>query len=119
MTDAEYAVLSEWFNFLITCPQLDFKIDQIVYLRTDPEVAYERIKKRKRPEEHLIPFEYLKLQDSIDNYEYDSAIIVLCGDDGWTLKEYYLSNEFRLKMQSIASNVTIVSEEQFRNQYGN
>jgi len=60
MTDAEYAVLSEWFNFLITCPQLDFKIDQIVYLRTDPEVAYERIKKRKRPEEHLIPFSYLK-----------------------------------------------------------
>ena len=60
MTDAEYAVLSEWFNFLITCPQLDFKIDQIVYLRTDPEVAYERIKKRKRPEEHLIPFGYLK-----------------------------------------------------------
>lgn len=60
MTDAEYAVLSEWFNFLITCPQLDLKIDQIVYLRTDPEVAYERIKKRSRPEEHLIPFTYLK-----------------------------------------------------------
>ena len=60
MTDAEYAVLSEWFNFLITCPQLDFKIDQIVYLRTDPEIAYERIKKRSRPEEHLIPFTYLK-----------------------------------------------------------
>ena len=60
MTDAEYAVLSEWFNFLITCPQLNIKIDQIVYLRTDPEVAYERIKKRSRPEEHLIPFSYLK-----------------------------------------------------------
>ena len=60
MTDPEYAVISEWFNFLITCPQLNFKIDQIVYLRTDPEVAYERIKKRKRPEEHLIPFSYLK-----------------------------------------------------------
>ena len=60
MTDPEYAVISEWFNFLITCPQLNFKIDQIVYLRTDPEIAYERIKKRKRPEEHLIPFSYLK-----------------------------------------------------------
>jgi len=60
MTDPEYAVISEWFNFLITCPQLNFKIDQIIYLRTDPEVAYERIKKRNRPEEHLIPFAYLK-----------------------------------------------------------
>ena len=33
MTDAEYAVLSEWFNFLVTCPQLDFGIDHIIYLR--------------------------------------------------------------------------------------
>ena len=60
MTDPEYAVISEWFNFLITCPQLNLKIDQIIYLRTDPEVAYERIKKRKRPEENLLPFSYLK-----------------------------------------------------------
>lgn len=69
--------------------------------------------------EEKIPFEVLKLQDAIDRYAYKCAIIVLCGNSGWTLKEYYLSNEFKLKMQSIASNVTIVSEEQFRNQYGN
>ena len=69
--------------------------------------------------EEKIPFEVLKLQDAIDRYAYECAIIVLCGNSGWTLKEYYLSDEFKLKMQSIASNVTIVSEEQFRNQYGN
>ena len=33
MTEAEYAVLSEWFNFLVTCPNLDFGIDHIIYLR--------------------------------------------------------------------------------------
>ena len=45
MTDAEYTVLSEWFNFLITLPQLNFKIDQIVYLRTDPEaVSYTHLR---------------------------------------------------------------------------
>ena len=60
MNDAEHAVLSEWFNFLVTCTRLDFKVDEIVYLRADPEVAYERIKKRSRPEEDLIPF-YLKI----------------------------------------------------------
>ena len=60
MTDAEHAVLSEWFNYLITCPKLDFKIDHIVYLRTDPNVAFERIKKRSRHEEHLIDFDYIK-----------------------------------------------------------
>lgn len=60
MTEAEYAVLSEWFNFLVTCPNLDFGIDHIIYLRTDPEVAYERVKKRRRHEEHLIPIEYIR-----------------------------------------------------------
>ncbi len=60
MEESEYLVLSEWFNFLVTCPQMDFKIDHIIYLRTDPEVAYERIKKRSRVEENLIPLQYLK-----------------------------------------------------------
>lgn len=60
MEECEYLVLSEWFNFLITCPQMDFHVDQIIYLRTDPEVAFERIQKRDRKEEHSIPLQYLK-----------------------------------------------------------
>ena len=56
----EYAALSEWFDFLTTSSNLNFHVDQIVYLRTDPEVAYERIKKRARPEEKLMQFSYLK-----------------------------------------------------------
>ena len=60
MADCEYSVLSEWFNFLTSCPQMDFKVDQIIYLRTDPEVVYESIKKRDRVEEHKIPLQYLK-----------------------------------------------------------
>ena len=60
MSPAEYAVISEWFNFLVTVPSLDFHIDLIVYLRTDPEVAYERIKARSRHEEVKIPFSYLE-----------------------------------------------------------
>lgn len=31
-----------------------------VYLRTDPEVAYQRIKDRNRSEEKDVPFEYIK-----------------------------------------------------------
>ena len=54
------------------------------------------------------------MQDSIDNYEYDSAIIVLCGDDGWTLKKTYLNDEFVSQMKSICPNVTITDEENFR-----
>ena len=51
----KYLVLSEWFNYLISAPQLDFHVDEIIYLRTDPEVAHERIKNRHRHEEMKIP----------------------------------------------------------------
>jgi deoxynucleoside kinase len=103
MNDAEYAVLSEWFNFLVTCPKLDFKVDQILYLRTDPEVAYERIKKRLRPEEHLIPFKYI--QDLHELHE------------DWLVK--------KTKFQPLIAPVTIIDanldlqllQEQFKN-YG-
>ena len=60
MCESEYLVLSEWFNYLVSSPQLDFHVDRIIYLRTDPEVAYERIRKRNRTEENTIPFKLVK-----------------------------------------------------------
>ena len=66
--------------------------------------------------EEKIPFEFLKLQDAIDKYEYDGGVIVLCGESGWTLKKYYLSEEFQNKMKLIAPDVTIVTEETYRQQ---
>ena len=59
MSDAEYAVISEWFEYLMNCPQLDTAVDLFVYIRTTPEVAYERILARHRNEEVKIPFEYI------------------------------------------------------------
>merc|ERR1711860_63034 len=60
MSDAEYQVISEWYNFLVTCPQLDFGVDLIVYLRTQPETAYRRILNRSRKEEKTVPLFYIK-----------------------------------------------------------
>jgi len=110
MTDPEYAVISEWFNFLITCPQLNFKIDQIIYLRTDPEVAYERIKKRKRPEEHLIPFSYLKdLHDLHEDWlvhqtKFQPLVapvtIIDCNPELEILSEKYKSVEHQILQQA-------------------
>ncbi len=51
MADCEYAVLSEWFNYLVTSGNIDFGVDLIVYLRTDPEVAFQRVLARCRSEE--------------------------------------------------------------------
>ena len=69
--------------------------------------------------EEKIPFEVLKLQDSIDKYGYHRGIIVLCGDEGWTLKEYYLSEKFISKMKLICPDVTITDEENFRVEVSN
>ena len=64
--------------------------------------------------EEKIPFEFWKLQDAINKYGYKKAIIVLCGDDGWTLKEEYLKEEFKAQMKIIYPDVTITDEENFR-----
>ena len=58
MTNLEWALYNEWFNFLITnkCkPPLGF-----IYLQTDPELAYKRLKKRNRLAEKKISLHYLK-----------------------------------------------------------
>lgn len=57
MTEVEYAILTEWFDWLVANdnPHLDL----IVYLRTDPAVCWNRIQARHRPEEIHIPKEYL------------------------------------------------------------
>jgi len=57
---SEYEVLSSWFEFLLSCPQVDLGVDLIVYMRTDPEVALSRLRSRGRGEEHLIAQEYIR-----------------------------------------------------------
>jgi deoxyadenosine/deoxycytidine kinase len=58
MNAIEWNTYNQWFNFLVNSrcnPPLGF-----IYLKTTPEVAYERIKKRNRGSEVGIPLEYLK-----------------------------------------------------------
>jgi len=56
---SEYEVLSSWFDFLLTSPQVDLGVDLIVYMRTSPEVALTRLMERGRGEEHLIAKQYI------------------------------------------------------------
>ena len=55
MSDAEFSVLCEWFDFLASgnLSSVDVGVDLIIYLRTEPEVAYERKKSRARKEEEV------------------------------------------------------------------
>ena len=66
MQDCEYRLINEWFNFLIT--YMDFHVDEIIYLRTTPEVVHERIKKRNRSEEQIISLKYLKGLNHYDQF---------------------------------------------------
>ncbi|XP_017462099.1 PREDICTED: deoxynucleoside kinase [Rhagoletis zephyria] len=56
--DAMYEILKEWYNYVEEIAHI--QADLIVYLRTTPEIAYERIRKRSRSEEACVPYEYIK-----------------------------------------------------------
>lgn len=65
--DSEYEVLMRWFEY--TEANLDIDLDLIVYLRTTPEVVFDRMMKRGRAEESEVPLEYLKqVHDSYENW---------------------------------------------------
>ena len=54
MSDAGFRVLVEWYEFM-SQPNFtaDIGVDLFVYLKTDPEVAYQRLQKRARKEEDV------------------------------------------------------------------
>jgi deoxyadenosine/deoxycytidine kinase len=73
MTEIEFIVYKKWFEWLIE----KFKIqpDGFIYMRTTPEECHNRIKKRSRKSEDVIPLEYLKsLHMRHDDWLLDSEL---------------------------------------------
>ena len=67
VSEAEHVVLTQWYDFLHQNMSLD--LDLIVYLRSSPAVAYERMKKRNRSEESGAPLSYLEqLHDAYEEW---------------------------------------------------
>lgn len=60
LTQGEMAVLDSWYDLLLRRPEFDTEVDVIVYLRTSPQVAYERMQSRARSEEATLPLEHFK-----------------------------------------------------------
>ena len=54
ISDLEYDIYNLW------CNRMDYKVKNIIYLRTTPEKSFERIKKRSRNEESTITLDYIK-----------------------------------------------------------
>jgi hypothetical protein len=67
--------------------------------------------------EEKVPFEFMKLQHAVEDYNYKHALIVLSGNNGWTWKDYYLSDEFRSSMKILYPDVDIMCHEEFCDLY--
>ena len=59
LNDIEYSILTHWIEHLKNSCGFDLSPDIIIYLKTEPETAYERIVKRNRPEEKGITLDYI------------------------------------------------------------
>lgn len=78
-------ILDEWFNFILT--NFDPKLNLIVYLQTDPEILFQRIKSRNRKEEKNISKEYLQLLHALyenwfmnKNFPIPAKILIINGN---------------------------------------
>ena len=60
LSGAELETLFSWYDWLNS--NIGLPLDLIVYLRTSPEVAYERLKKRGRKEEAGVPLQFLEVR---------------------------------------------------------
>jgi deoxyguanosine kinase len=54
--DVKYQIYLNWFDEFAK----DFPVNDVIYVNTDPEKCYERIHKRARVGEEVIPLAYLK-----------------------------------------------------------
>lgn len=70
LSNLEWALYQEWFEWLVD--NYATKPTGFIYLKTDPQVCYERLKHRAREEESEVPFSYLKkLHDKHESWLID------------------------------------------------
>ncbi|OQV23520.1 putative Deoxynucleoside kinase [Hypsibius exemplaris] len=60
LTESEYHALEKQFQSYLTAETRNTKVDLILYIRTDPEIAHQRIMHRGRAEELSISVDYLR-----------------------------------------------------------
>ena len=58
MSDMEWKLYTQWYDWLNK--EFAIRPDRFIYLRADPEISYNRMKKRLRNEEVGVPYEYIK-----------------------------------------------------------
>jgi len=85
MDKTEFEIYTKWSDWLYK--RVCKEIKNVIYLRSSPEVSYERIKKRNREGEETIPLEYLKqLHNLHDRWLMDNQDLNVLILDADTLK---------------------------------
>src|SRR5581483_8466138 len=91
MNPLEWQLYQEWFKWLIE--EHHYKPYGFIYLKTDPEVCYQRMLQRNRSEECTVTLDYLKMihekhenwlikKKDIASYLHDIPVLVLeCNND--------------------------------------
>jgi deoxyadenosine/deoxycytidine kinase len=106
MTEIEYKIYQKWFHWLTK--SFSIKSKGYIYIRTDPEVCYERVKKRSRSAEGIIPLEYLT--DLHNKHEKwllslpEDEVLVLDGNRDFESDED-IFNEYVLKIRDFLKNI--------------
>ncbi|MFS8506886.1 MAG: deoxynucleoside kinase [Candidatus Babeliales bacterium] len=91
LTELEWTLYQEWFSWLVE--NYTTKPSGFIYLQTDPAICFERLQKRARKEESLVPFSYLEslhnkhedwliYKKNIADYLIDTPVLILdCNQD--------------------------------------
>ncbi|XP_058468047.1 deoxynucleoside kinase isoform X1 [Malaya genurostris] len=108
-----YNILQEWYEFIHG--NIHIQADLIVYLRTSPEIVFERMKKRARCEESCVPLKYLQeLHDLHENWlihgTFPRAAPVLVLDADLDLNN--ISSEYKRSETSILKPILIENTNQ-------
>uniref|UniRef100_A0A8C5SXX3 Thymidine kinase 2, mitochondrial n=1 Tax=Laticauda laticaudata TaxID=8630 RepID=A0A8C5SXX3_LATLA len=105
MPEVDYVILTEWFDWILK--NMNVSVDLIVYLQTSPGMCYQRLKRRCREEEKVIPMEYLEAvhqlyEDWLINqalFKVPSPVLVLQADDDLhEMMEKYEENQDQILM---------------------
>lgn len=109
LDDMEYGCYCQWFDHILKKDPPH--IDLIVYLRSSPEVCYERLQERGREEEKPVTLEYLKAlhdryEDWLGNSQHhywhgNTPVLVVDADEDYHLNKTVFSEHCRAIMSKL------------------